>query len=105
MITNFKIFENNKDIEVGDYVLFDDLNVDIKIPTDNFIKKNIGEVVLVQGEIITVSYKNLPVDLIPYFNSYKNYKYVKNIHKDFLISAKNKETLLKKMKAKKYNIL
>jgi hypothetical protein len=109
MITSFKIFENNKEPQVGDYVVCDDKN-DGEL--NKFIINNIGEITELNWnkkddyfeKYFLIKYNNIPNNLNTYFFSNQRF-FSKNDIKFYSKNKKNVEVYLKQyLKAKKYNI-
>jgi len=94
MITNFKMFENIKEPEIGDYVLID-YKLDMKETLDDMI-----------GQIIEIDHNYLVSPYAIHFSNVLQYpNYVVRVGRNEILSfSKDKNQLEMELNAKKYNI-
>lgn len=111
MITKFKIYElsNAKQLEIDEYVICKDLQVDNTHPKNKYLLNNIGQIVSTEFSNhypYEVCYENMPDDIKQFASSpehYKNKILIFN-NKEILYHSKNKEDLLPFINANKFNI-
>jgi len=107
MITQFKLFENNSEPEVGDYVYgeYDDQGFDEDF--ENFIKSNFGQIIEIKRKLDTiysVKYENVPDNIQNmFFKLYDDY-YTGFEKNDIKFFSPNKEDIEAYLQVMKYNL-
>jgi hypothetical protein len=99
MIISFKIFENNKEPQIGDYVvcnIIDNFDADFQ----NFIKYNIGKIIDYVG-VYYCEYENIPEKIDKFFDGTN---FITALSNEIIFYSENKKDVETYLKAKKYNI-
>ena len=105
MITKFKIFENNEgEPEVGDYIIFTNLEFTENDKVDPYLESHIGKLIEIKiyEPKYLVLFENLPDDI---FWDVTNIKDTINFYREEILDwSKNKEELKTKLAANNYNL-
>jgi len=109
-IKKYETLYDEDPIEVGEYVKCTENSIE-KETLKNFLKNNVGRIVMYDIELGKYPYKitfdDIPINILSEFFAYSDYLkcYTRSFERaEILVHSKNKEDIVHLMSANKYNL-